>query len=438
MSPNSLLLIFFLQTYFFHYSLSQKCPLPPRCPSISPPARPRPFPRVRPRPPLYPPSTHLMPKQPNNNPGPLANRARILFITQELKRNITSDPRNYTGTWVGNNYCLFRGYFCDTVPDRNITGLAAIDFNGARFGGNLNFYRFIMNLPDIAIFHANTNNFSGPINQNLNQLRFFYELDLSNNKFLGGFPTNVLAVQKLQFVDIRFNGYLGPVPAQAFNIDTDVLFINNNQFNRTIPANFGNTPALYLTVANNKLTGPIPRSIGRAWNTLTEALFLGNRLTGCLPFEIGYLQKATVLDFGTNLLTGPIPQSFGCLAKLQILNLAHNMFYGPIPEVLCRLPNAFNFTLTYNYFTQVGPQCRRLIRARRLNVNRNCIFGLTGQRPAAECARFFARPRTCARESSFSLIPCSLPASSMKIASPPTEDEVPGPQSYKALNKPPH
>ncbi|KAF2324346.1 hypothetical protein GH714_012707 [Hevea brasiliensis] len=252
------------------------------------------------------------------------------------------------------------------------------------------------------------------------------------------FSSNVLRAQKLTFVDIRFNGYLGPVPGQAFNIDTDVLFINNNQFSRTIPTNFGNTPALYLTLANNKLTGPIPRSIGRAWNTLTEALFLGNRLTGCLPFEIGYLQKATVLDFGTNLLTGPIPQSFGCLVKLQYLNLAHNMFYGPVPEVLCRLPNAFNFTLTYNYFTQVGPQCRRLIRARRLNVNSNCIFGLPNQRPAAECARFFARPRSCARESSFSFIPCTLPASSMKIASPPTQDEAPAPQSYKALQMPPH
>ncbi|KAG8654787.1 uncharacterized protein At4g06744 [Manihot esculenta] len=437
MSATFFLFILIIGTCSLH-SLAQKCPAPPRCPPISPPPRPRPFPRVRPRPPLYPPSLNPMPRQPSNNPGPLANRARILFITQELKRNITFDPRNYTGTWVGNNYCLFRGFFCDTVPDRNITGLAAIEFNGARFGGNLNFYRFIMNLPDIAIFHANSNNFSGPINSNLNQLRYFYELDLSNNKFIGGFPSNVLRAQKLMFVDIRFNNYLGPVPAQAFNIDTDVLFVNNNQFNRTIPTNFGNTPALYITLANNQLTGPIPRSIGRAWNTLTEALFLRNRLTGCLPFEIGYLQKATVLDFGTNLLTGPIPQSFGCLAKLQYLNMAHNLFYGPIPEVLCRLPNAFNFTLTYNYFTQVGPQCRRLIRARRLNVNRNCIMGLPGQRPAAECARFFAKPRSCARESSFSFIPCTLPASSMKIASPPTDDEAPAPQSYKALHAPPH
>ncbi|EEF52359.1 hypothetical protein RCOM_1589490 [Ricinus communis] len=82
----------------------------------------------------------------------------------------------------------------------------------------------------------------------------FSELDLINNKFMAGFPANILTAKKLTVVDIRFNNYLGDIPAQAFNIDTDVLFINNNQFNQTIPANFGNTPALYITVANNNFT----------------------------------------------------------------------------------------------------------------------------------------------------------------------------------------
>ncbi|XP_065848102.1 uncharacterized protein At4g06744-like [Euphorbia lathyris] len=435
MAKIFLLLISILHT-FLSKSLAQKCPAPPKCPPISIPTPPRATPRP-PRQPLYPPTRHLMPRQPNNNPGPLSNRARILFITQELKRNVTSDPNGITTTWVGNNYCTFRGFFCDTVPDLNITGLAAIDFNGFRLGGNLNFYRFIMNLPDIAFFHANSNNFTGPINQNLNTLRYLYEVDLSNNNFPGGFPQNILRVQKMSFIDIRFNKYLGPVPAESFNIDTEVLFINNNKFNGTIPSNFGNTSALYITVANNKLRGPIPRSIGNARNTLREVLFLGNRMNGCLPYEIGYLRKATVFDVGSNLFTGQIPQSFGCMAKLQLLNMAHNKLYGPIPEVLCRLPNAFNFTLSNNYFTQIGPDCRRLIRLRRLNVNRNCIMGLNNQRSVAECARFFAIPRSCPNEFEYSLVPCT-PPSSMKITAPPTVEEAPAPRSYKALERPRH
>ncbi|XP_050266522.1 uncharacterized protein At4g06744-like [Quercus robur] len=179
--------------------------------------------RTRPRPPLYPPGLHLMPRRNKTDPGPLSNRARILFITKELKRNITYDPKGYTCTWVGNNYCLFKGFYCDTVPDLNITGLARITFNGARFGAH------------------------------------------------------ILGATNLTFVDLRFNTYAGIVPRRLFDLDTNVLFVNNNGFNQTIPATLGNTPALYLTLANNHFTGEIPRSIGQAWNTLLEVLFLNNK-----------------------------------------------------------------------------------------------------------------------------------------------------------------
>ncbi|XP_062097499.1 uncharacterized protein At4g06744-like [Humulus lupulus] len=432
---SSLVLLFSLHSIIPSPGLSQ--PARARCPVINLPPWPTPAKYLRPRPPLYPPGLNLMPKRPANNPGPLANRARILFITQELKRNITFDPFRYTPTWVGNNYCLFKGFFCDTVPDLNITGLASIDFNGGRFGGRfLNFYRFIRNLPDIAIFHANSNNFSGIINNGLSQLRYLYELDLSNNKFLGGFPKNVLGAKNLTFVDLRFNTYNGTLSNDLFNFDTDILFINNNGFSQGIPTNLGNTPAIYLTLAGNKLTGTIPTSIGRSWKTLKEVLLLNNRLSGCLPFEIGYLNQTTVFDAGSNLLTGPIPQSFGCLKSMQFLNLAHNQLYGTIPESLCRLPNAYNVTLTYNFFTQMGTRCLRLMRAGRLHVGRNCIMGLPNQKPAAECNRFFSRPRTCSRVSTFSFVPCNLP-NSIEIDGRHLEEipAPPPPRTYAALEK---
>ncbi|KAK7837931.1 leucine-rich repeat extensin-like protein 3 [Quercus suber] len=71
--------------------------------------------------------------------------------------------------------------------------------------------------------------------------------------------------------------------------------------------------------------------------------------------------KTPVFDVGGNLLTGPIPQSFGCLFAMEFLNLAHNQFYGTIPESLCRLSNAYNFSLSYNFFAKVGLVCRRFV-----------------------------------------------------------------------------
>ena len=405
------------------------------------------YPTTPPPPPRHPPRPafpylkgHLLPRRPPNNPGPLSNRNLVIFIAQELKRNITSDPKNYTGSWVGNNYCLYKGFYCDTVPDKNITGLAGIDFNGARFRGNLNFYRFVRFLPDIAIFHANSNNFSGLIRPNINKLRYFYEIDLSNNGFQGGFPVSIIGAIQLTFVDVRFNTYNGRVPPRVFDIQTDVLFINNNKFTQRIPSAFGNTTARYITLANNKFIGSIPQSIGQTWKTLTEVLFLNNRLTGCLPYEIGFLQRATVFDAGLNILTGPIPQSFACLKNLQLLSLAHNQFYGRIPDSLCRLPNAYNFTLSYNYFNSIGPYCRRLVRIRKLDVRRNCIPGFPGQRPASECTGFYSIPRSCPRAGSYNVITCPNPAASLSRSQVTALQDMapaPAPLTYKALVEPP-
>ncbi|KAM4121666.1 hypothetical protein ACB094_01G023400 [Castanea mollissima] len=130
---------------------------------------------------------------------------------------------------------------------------------------------------------------------------------------------------------------------------------------------------------------------------------------------------------------------------MELLNLAHNQFYGTIPESLCRLPNAYNFSLSCNFFTQVGPVCRRLIRAKRLDVRSNCITGLPQQKSAAECTRFFARPRSCPRECTFSIVPCRLATTGESLEEEefeviPTIDEMtpPSPTTYGALTKPHH
>ncbi|KAF3959743.1 hypothetical protein CMV_015472 [Castanea mollissima] len=166
---------------------------------------------------------------------------------------------------------------CDTLPDNSSAkALVAIDFNGFQLAAPT-LDGFIDQLPDLAIFHANTNNFSGTISPKISNLPYFYELDISNSRIFGVFP---------------------------------------------------------------------------------QAL-LGNSLTGCLPWEIGLLKNATVFYVSFNQLIGPIPQSFQCLFNIGLLNLARNQFYGEVPEAVCKLPNLYNFSLSYNCFTQVCPICRK-------------------------------------------------------------------------------
>lgn len=179
------------------------------------------------------------------------------------------------------------------------------------------------------------------------------------------------------------------MPPQIFTQPLIVLFINNNNFMQKLPDNLGNTPVLYLTFANNRFTGPIPRSIGNASATLIEVLFLNNHLSGCIPYEVGLLRNATVFDAGNNFLTGPLPWSLGCLEKIEQLNFAGNFLYGQVPELVCDLGNLQNLSLSDNYFTVVGPRCRKLIKSGVVDVRQNCIHGLPDQRPPGECWWFF-------------------------------------------------
>ncbi|KAJ8767078.1 hypothetical protein K2173_012636 [Erythroxylum novogranatense] len=275
----------------------------------------------------------------------------LLPIIQAFKNTITFDPLNVTQTWVGPNICNYTGFYCDHPPDnQSATALAAIDFNGFQLTAP-SLDGFIDQLPDLAIFHANSNNFFGAIPSKTAKLPFLYELDISNNGFSGNFPMEILAITGLSFLDIRYNSFTGSVPPQVFTQNLDVLFLNNNNFMQKLPETLGSSPVRYLTFANNKFTGPLPKSILNASSTLTEILLLNNMLSGCLPYELGLLRQLVLFDASNNQLTGPLPCSLGCLANIQQLNLAQNLLFGQVPE-------------------------------------KNCIRDLPDQRPVQECTAF--------------------------------------------------
>ncbi|KAJ4701709.1 Leucine-rich repeat receptor-like protein kinase family [Melia azedarach] len=265
--------------------------------------------------------------------------AVVYPVIQNFKSIITSDPLGITKTWAGSDICNYKGFYCESPPDnKTAIAVASIDFNGFQLAAP-SLDGFLDQLPDIALFHANSNNFAGPISPNIAKLPYLYELDISNNQFSGPFPTAVLGMDHLEFLDIRFNYFSGSVPPQIFTQNLDFLFINNNNFMMKLPDNIGNTHILFLTLANNKFIGPIPRNIFRAFSELTEVLLLNNQLTGCLPYEIGFLKEAIVFDAGNNQLTGPLPFSLACLERVEQLNFANNLLFGMVPEVLCELGN---------------------------------------------------------------------------------------------------
>ncbi|XP_058068777.1 uncharacterized protein At4g06744-like [Magnolia sinica] len=449
------------------------CPPPPSPPPPhrNPPPPPSPPPPHRnPPPPPSPPPPSPPPPPPRNPPPPPPPEPEILkpsdflntriynsyLVIQKFRKTITEDRMGITNTWNGPDLCRdkskYKGFYCDNAPDtpannKNARAVAAVDFNGYRLGAP-SVAEFIEGLKDLAFFHANSNKFRGTITPGIANLPFFYELDVSNNLLSGEFPMPVLGIKNITFFDLRFNSFSGQVPPQLFlNFKlVEVIFINNNGFNQNIPANIGRSPVKYLTLANNQFTGSIPRSIRLASNTLLEVLFLNNQLSGCIPYEVGFLEKATVFDAGYNKLTGPIPYSLGCLKKIEQLNFAGNKLYGQIPEVICKLGSLQNLSLSDNYFTSVGPICRKLIKKGVLDDRKNCILGRPKQRSPDECTAFFSKPLLCPFPSSYVTIPCKQTISSVEdVPLPPSFTDAtkatisPSPSpppSYAALTKP--
>ncbi|KAF0893051.1 hypothetical protein E2562_021314 [Oryza meyeriana var. granulata] len=368
---------------------------------------------------------------------------RAYLVIQKFKRTVTCDPKGITKSWTGTDLCSkksYLGFYCERPPKIQDRALASVDLNGYNLQSS-SLKDFVDALPDLALFHANSNNFGGTV-PDLSRLPYFYELDLSNNKLAPTtFPTDVLKLRNATFVDIRFNSFYGELPGGVFCSFPQVqaIFVNNNQFSGNLPDNIGDSPVNYLSLANNKFTGEIPKSITRMANTLLEVLFLNNKLSGCLPYELGLLTKATVIDAGTNQLTGPIPASYACLCKVEQFNLADNLLYGEVPDALCKLAFSWtgrlkNLTLSNNYFTSLGSCCWDLIKEGKLNVERNCIPWAPNQRSHEECAAFFHRTKTSACPVN-SYVPCGHPkyggAGSEEDTAAAEEDKY---RTYSALN----
>ncbi|KAL8507927.1 hypothetical protein ACS0TY_018468 [Phlomoides rotata] len=142
----------------------------------------------------------------------------------------------------------------------------------------------------------------------IRKLKLLYELDVSNNRFVGAFPMVILDLPELKYLDLWFNDFKGEFPPTLFDKKLDVIFLNGNRFHSTIPENLGNFPASVIVLANNNIIGFIPKSIRNMAGKLDEFIASHNELSCCLPQEITLLNTKTVFDVSFNKFMGDLPR----------------------------------------------------------------------------------------------------------------------------------
>ncbi|XP_006651620.1 leucine-rich repeat extensin-like protein 6 [Oryza brachyantha] len=324
--------------------------------------------------------------------SPFNERLEAAYVAfQAWKHAITEDPKNLTKDWCGPFVCNYTGVFCAAAPDDPHTlTVAGVDLNHGDIAGCLPDHLGL--LADVALLHLNSNRFRGMLPPSMQHMRLLFELDVSNNLLSGAFPAFLTSLPKLKFLDLRFNGFDGELPDAVFGrqLGLDALFANNNRFNVSLSSkSLTNSTASVIVLANTRLAGCLPPSIGDMADTLVELILLNTSISSCIPPEIGKLKKLKVLDLSHNDLAGELPDSIGDMESLEVLNVGYNMLAGEVPEAICELPRLRNLTIAGNYFCDEPVSCLHVpLRDDRMN----CIPDWPHQRSPEECIAFAHRP----------------------------------------------
>ncbi|PUZ68624.1 hypothetical protein GQ55_2G043000 [Panicum hallii var. hallii] len=142
-------------------------------------------------------------------------------------------------------------------------------------------------------------------------LRNAISINLSKNKLSGHIPLSVCSLNKLEFLDLSYNNFCGPIPSCLME-KADLMSI--------------------LKLRENKLHGVLPENIREGCKLQTIDLN-GNRIEGVVPRSLANCQDLEVLDVGNNQIVDSFPSWMGTLPNLRILVLRSNQLYGTIRDL---------------------------------------------------------------------------------------------------------
>jgi len=165
-----------------------------------------------------------------------------------------------------------------------------------------------------------TNQLSGSIPPQLEDLSSLERLYLNSNQLSGGIPPELGSLSNLTQLTLYSNQLSGSIPPELGTLSNlTSLRLYSNQLSGSIPPELGNLSSLeWLMLNSNRLSGSIPPELGDL-SSLRD-LFLGsNQLSGSIPPELGDLSSLDTLGLSSNQLSGSIPPEIGDLSGLWMM-----------------------------------------------------------------------------------------------------------------------
>ncbi|KAJ4715604.1 putative Receptor protein kinase [Melia azedarach] len=309
----------------------------------------------------------------------------IVCATTDHTSELEREALVKTGWWSSNstsalpnsnssNHCNWTGITCNLAGNITEINLFASGITGEL--GRLNFSCFpnleylhlsfnniyesiptqIGALSKLKFLDLKDNNLTGVIPEEIVNLKNLEYLSFSSNYLSGSIPSQIGALSKLKSLDLRENNLIGVIPAEIVNLkNLEYLNFSSNYLSGSIPSQIGALSKLKsLDLAVNNLTGVIPTEIVNL-KSLEYLSFSYNSLFGTIPSQIGGISAENVnlknlqyLSFSSNYLSGSIPSQIGALSKLKSLDLAVNNLTGVIPTEIVNLKSLEYLSFSYN------------------------------------------------------------------------------------------
>ncbi|XP_071940105.1 MDIS1-interacting receptor like kinase 2-like [Coffea arabica] len=139
----------------------------------------------------------------------------------------------------------------------------------------------------------------------------------------------------LQNITVSENMLTGPIPRSLKNCSSLIRArFEGNRFRGNLSEMFGIYPFLdFIDLSNNEFYGELSSNWGKC-KPLKTLLVAENNITGGIPPEIGNLTQLHTLNLSLNSLSGKIPRAVGELASMLKLDLHDNQLTGNIPQVM--------------------------------------------------------------------------------------------------------
>ncbi|BAF19871.2 Os06g0587500 [Oryza sativa Japonica Group] len=284
-----------------------------------------------------------------------------------------SGPTVVLASWSNASleHCNWHGVTCSMrVPRRVI----AIDLPSEGIIGPIS--PCIANITSLTRLQLSNNSFHGGIPSELGLLNQLRNLNLSRNSLEGNIPSELSSCSQLQILDLQSNSLQGEIPPSLSQcVHLERIFLANNKLQGRIPSAFGDLPKLrVLFLANNRLSdGSIPESLGHI-PTLEELNLNLNNFSGAVPPSLFNMSSLTSLVAANNSLTGRLPLDIGyTLPNIEGLILSANKFKGSIPTSLLNLTHLQMLYLADNKLTGIMPSFGSLTNLEDLDVAYNML-----------------------------------------------------------------